>query len=86
MVTTSCQFLNSVNLGDGAKPDFEFSEMICTSTENPNIYSQIENSTTGAEFFVQKTLTYGEAMILWFLTLFAFYLIFKTVYNYFWGK
>lgn len=46
----------------------------------------IKNETTGAEFYVEKTLTYGEAMILWFLTLFAFILIFKIAYNFFWGK
>jgi hypothetical protein len=41
----------------------------------------VENSTTGAEFYVQHTLTYGEGLILIFLTLFSVYLITKAVFK-----
>ena len=63
--------------------NWNFSKSICTSTD---VYTLVQNNETGAEFYVQRTLTYGEAMILWFLTIFTIVLIFKTAYNFFWGK
>lgn len=65
--------------------NWNFSGIECFSTTT-DVYTLIENSTTGAEFYVEKTLTYGEAMILWFLTIFTIILLFKTAYNFFWGK
>lgn len=87
-MTTNCQFGIPVNLGDGGKPDWEFSEINCTSTGNPDglIYSLIQNSETGAEFYLEKTLNLGDAIIIWFLTIFSFYLIFRIAYNFFWKK
>ena len=52
----------------------------------PNPVTLIKNENTGAEFMVDKTLSYGDAILIWFATLFAFYLIFKTAYNFFWKK
>lgn len=63
---------------------WNFQEKNCTTTDD--VYTLIQNSTTGAEFYLNKTLTYGEAMILWFLTLFAIVFIFQKAYNFFWGK
>ena len=46
----------------------------------------IQNTTTSAEFYLDKSLNYGEAIIIWFLTIFTFYIIFRTAYNFFWKK
>ncbi len=46
----------------------------------------ISNENTGADFFVDKTLSYGDAVIIWFLTIFSVFMIFKVVYNFFWKK
>lgn len=42
----------------------------------------IENESTGAEFWVNENISYGEAMILIFITIFTFCLIGKIVYNF----
>ncbi len=63
---------------------WNFSKKECSTTDD--VFILIENQETGAEFYVDKTLNYGEAMILWFLTLFSFYLIFRITYNFFWKK
>ena len=71
------------NLAPTSKTDFwNYSEVICWSNRS----ELIENETTGAEFYVDKTLSYGEAMVLWFLTIFTILFIFKITYNFFWGK
>ena len=46
----------------------------------------VRNETTGAEFFPDKTLSYGEAVMIWFLTLFTLYFIFKKVWDFWWKK
>ena len=81
-----CQF-NSPRTWENLEPtnklDFwNYSEWTCWSEKS----ELIQNSETGAEFYLDKTLTYGEAMILWFLTIFTFVLIFKIAYNFFWKK
>lgn len=63
--------------------NWNFLKQNCSSTD---VYTLIENKDTGASFYVEKTLNYGEAMILWFLTMFSFYLIFKSAYHFFWKK
>lgn len=82
-----CYFSNPVdlNLGNGTTtPDFEYSELNCTSTP---IYELITNENyPDRQFYVQKTFTYGEAIVIWFLTLFAIFLISKTIYNFLWQK
>ncbi|GAI47166.1 unnamed protein product, partial [marine sediment metagenome] len=46
--------------------DFEFSEIECETQELQEIYELIQNPTyPERQFFVQKTLTYGEAIIIW---------------------
>lgn len=82
----NCEFTSPKtweNIMPESKTDFwNYSEFICWSNKS----ELIENTTTGAEFYVVKSLTYGEAMILWFLTIFTIILLFKTAYNFFWGK
>jgi hypothetical protein len=61
---------------------WNFSEQVCFSSTT----ELISNPTTGGKFYLDKTLDYGQAIIIWFLTIFSFYLIFKTAYNFFWKK
>lgn len=81
-----CEFSEPVNLEtDPELPaDWEFSKIEC---ETPETYELIQNETyPERQFFVQKTFTYGEALIIWFLTLFFIYLITKSIFNFFWKK
>lgn len=45
----------------------------CTNT------IQMVTSTTGAEFYIVKTIDYGEICILSFITIFALYFIAKEI-------
>ena len=95
MITTTCEFYNPYyfdvstkellpfNDGDSGTA-WNYKSWNCTSTDNQ--FTLIQNSETGAEFYVDKTLNYGEAMILWFLTIFLIVLIFEKAYNFFWKK
>lgn len=95
MVTTTCEFYNPYYFDIATKTilpfDTEagtqywnFGSMRCSTTDSK--IALIENAETGAEFYVEKTLNYGEAMIIWFLTIFLIAMIFKTAYNFFWKK
>lgn len=48
-----------------------------------NQYTLIENSETGAEFYLDKSFTYGEAIIITFITIFFFAFLGKIIFNYF---
>ena len=81
-----CQFSVPVNLGNEEAPDWEFSEVSCQTEAGPAIFELIENQEYPREFYVQKTLSYGDAVIIWFLTLFAIAYVAKSIFNYFWQK
>jgi hypothetical protein len=38
------------------------------------------------EFYVEKTISYGDALIIFFLTLFLIIVIAKGIFNFFWRK
>jgi hypothetical protein len=46
----------------------------------------IQNTTTGAEFYIEKTFSYGDAVVVFFLTLFLIFGIAIGVFNFFWKK
>ena len=80
-----CYFSKSIKL---ATDDFEFSEIDCeVATPEPSIFELVQNENyPNREFYVQKTLTYGEGIIIWFLTIFSIFLIAKIVFNFLWKK
>lgn len=68
---------------DGSVPatstDFwQYSEMVCTSTET----AFIENQTTGAEFHIRKSITYGDFIVILFLTIFLIFGIMKFLFDF----
>lgn len=75
----NCEFNNPVNLGTEEVPDFEYSELNCTNTS----LELIQNTETGAEFYIQKDINYGEAIIIIFLILFAIFGIVKLIADFF---
>jgi len=81
-----CQFYSPrtwENLEPTSKTDiWNYSEWNCWSGKS----ELIQNSETSAEFYVEKTLNYGDALILWFLTIFLIGYLFKFAYNFFWKK
>jgi len=78
----NCQFLVPINLGEEFSPDWEYSQIEC----EPLVYELIVNPSTEAEFYLSKTITYGDFLIVWFLVFFLLAWISKSVFNYFWKK
>jgi len=88
-----CEFLEPVYWYNGLqlvpldsevdkKDIWNFSKMIC----DEGTTLELIQGTGGREFFVQKTLTYGEALVIWFITLFAIFIIGKSIFNFLWKK
>lgn len=46
----------------------------------------ITNTESGAEFWVDKTFSYGESIVIIFLTIFLFAVIGKTIYHFIFRK
>lgn len=78
MASTSCEFSNPVNLGTEELPDWEYSEMLC---DDPAVYELIVNETTEAEFYLEKTFSYGDFFLMFFLTIFVLFGIVKIIWN-----
>lgn len=75
-----CEFSNPVNyLGDPASEGEIWNFKTSTCLER---FELIENSTTGAEFFIDKTINYGEILLLFFVSIFLISIIFKMTWNF----
>jgi len=75
-----CEFSNPVNyLGEpaGEGEFFNFKTFTCDER-----FELIENSTTGAEFYVDKTMSYGDLVLIVFISIFLVFSIFKFIWNF----
>jgi hypothetical protein len=77
----TCTFLEPVDLDVGGGMDFEFSKITCSSTKE-----LISNATTGAEFYFDNTITIGDAILFWALSIFSVALIASIIFKFFWRK
>lgn len=80
-----CIFQNPVNLANEAKPDFEFSEMVCDDI----LYSIVEHPTypnPEHKFAVLEQYTYGEITMILLLGVISLVLVFKTLRDLFFHK
>jgi hypothetical protein len=60
-----------------------------TALNNLNMdkyFQLISNTSTGAEFYLEKTMDYGQALIIFFFTLFTICLICLVIWRFFWKK
>jgi hypothetical protein len=76
-----CQFNNPVNLG-GEMEDWEFSSASCTTDE----ILLVQNPSTGAEYYLDKHISYGDILTFIFLFLILLIVLFKGVWNFFFGN
>ncbi len=80
----NCDFSVPVDIGTATTADFEYSKVIC---DTGDIYELIQNQNyPDREFFVEKTINYGDSIIIWFLTLFTIYFISNMIFKFFWRK
>lgn len=75
----NCEFTDPINLGSLEMPDYEFSNLICTATNPAELF--IENSTTGASFYLSQKLDYGDILLMILLTLIVMFGIFKFFWD-----
>jgi hypothetical protein len=73
-----CEFSEPVNLGTELSPDWQYSKALC---DNPQYYEHIENATTEASFWVDKTFSYGDFFIIGLLTIFLLTKIVEIIWN-----
>jgi len=76
----NCIFSEPVEI---ATDNWEYSQLNCTSTDPTSTTALISNAETGAEFYLDKKINYGDVLILTFLLLFAIFGIFKVISDFF---
>jgi len=65
-----CEFFNKVDLGElPEKPDWEFENMNCKIESETGIAATEFLEQNGKSFFLQKTISYGDFLIVAFLTI-----------------
>lgn len=60
-----------------------------TALNNLNMdkyFQLVSNTSTGAEFYLEKTMSYGQALIIFFFTLFTISFICLVIWRFFWKK
>jgi len=63
-----CEFFNKVDLGEEPKKsDWEFQNMICEIESGTGITEKEFLEQNGKSFFLDKTITYGDFLIIAFL-------------------
>ena len=59
---------------------WNYQKMVCSST--PETIELVENASTGASFYISKQLSYGDILLITFLTLFLIFGIFKFLIDF----
>jgi len=76
----NCEFSNPVNyLGEPALEGEYFNFKTFTCSER---FEVIENQSTGAEFYIDKTMSYGDLILVVFLSIFLVFSILKFIWNF----
>jgi len=77
------------NSSKGIKGNWNFSKMTCYGTSSEMASStfaqtieKIENASTGSEFYVSKTINYGDILLSFFILLFVVFGVFKFLISF----
>lgn len=73
-----CILSEPINLGADGAPDWEYSKITC---DYGGLYEYVENQTTTASFYLDKSFSYGDFFLLGFTTLFVLVLIVKIIWQ-----
>ena len=79
----NCVFSEPVNLGSTTE-SWAFSKLECGNSSTTELI--VNPDFPERSFFVEKTFSYGDAVIVFFLTLFLIFLIASAIFNFFWKK
>lgn len=72
---TICELSTPVDLGNG---DWEYSKIDCDYT---GLYEYVENTTTSASFYLEKSFTYGDFFVMGAIALFVLFKILKVIWE-----
>ena len=73
-----CILSEPVNLGQDGAPDWEYSQINC---DYSGLYEYVENTTTSASFYLEKSFTYGDFFVMGFIMLFILFQIVKVIWE-----
>lgn len=73
-----CNLTEPVDLGADGKSDWEYSKIEC---DYSGLYEYVENPTTTAFFYLEKSFTYGDFFLMGFITLFILVEIVKIIWQ-----
>jgi hypothetical protein len=78
-----CQFSDPINLGTEELPGWQYSKVLC---DNPQYYEHVENATTEAMFWIDKTFSYGDFFLVGILIIFLLIKVVEIIWNKFLGN
>jgi len=71
-----CELYNAIDLGIDTE-DWEFTKMDCTYENDKFIL--VKSESTEAEFYLEKTINYGDIILIVFLSIFTIAIICKWI-------
>jgi len=81
-----CEFSLPINLGNEEAPDWEYSALNCTSSQE-QMFELIEDPLNPeVKFYLSKTVSYFGIWCYFIITVSLFFLIGREVVNYLWKK
>jgi len=88
------QSLTLEELNELGQDGWEVSGILINATDNFDVFIfkgfqdrvLITSTETGAEFWVDKSFSYGESVVVIFLTIFIFAIVGKIIYNFLFKK
>jgi len=72
-----CEFSEAIDLGVDME-DWEFTKMNCLLTPEETL-TLIKSENTDAEFYLEKTINYGDIILIVFLSIFTIAIICKWI-------
>ena len=78
MNSFQCQFSEPIDIGSST-PDWEYSKVDCECYNSTT--ELVANLDTGAEFYLRKTISYGEFLISTFLLILVVAFIIKIIFD-----
>jgi len=77
-----CQFSDPVNYLGAPASEGEFWNFQTLNCDSEQRFELIQNPTTGGEFYLDKTMSYGDLILIIFVSIFLIFGIFKFVWNF----
>lgn len=80
-----CEWNNPVNAMGNPPVDnqpFQFKNASCSS----DLISYINNPTTNAEYYLNKTFSYGDILVVIFFSIFLVYILLKAIFSFFFAS